>query len=89
MPSNMTDTKKAHPCGVCKTCGGITYRTESINQRCGRSPNGHRCSGKFANASRDIDWKSCTSCGGTGKQGDAPCIYCSGIGWNLSRPWIL
>lgn len=81
--------KKAHPCGVCKTCGGITYRSELINQRCGRNSNGHRCSGKFANASRDADWKSCTPCNGTGKLNGDPCIYCHGMGWNLVKPWSL
>ena len=85
----MSDAKKAHPFGVCKTCGGITYRLEFVNQRCGRSPNGHRCTGKFANASRDTDWKACVSCKGTGKIGSTPCIYCRGIGWNLIKPWSL
>lgn len=81
--------KKAHPLGVCKTCGGITYSAEVINKRCGRSPNGHRCSGRFANAARDSDWKVCSSCDGTGVQGKTACVYCRGIGWNLSKPWII
>jgi hypothetical protein len=78
-----------HPVGVCKKCGGITYRLESVNQRCGRSPHGHRCQGTFANASRPCYWKECTSCAGTGKTGSVPCIYCRGIGWTLARPWRL
>ncbi len=85
----MSEVKKAHPVGVCKTCGGITYNMQSVNLRCGRSPHGHRCSGKFANASRDSDWKACDPCGGSGKQGAAPCVYCRGIGWNLTKPWII
>ncbi len=87
--NGMSGTPKAHPLGVCKTCGGITYSTEAVNKRCGRSPNGHRCSGRFANASRDSDWKSCSSCGGSGAHGKTPCVYCRGIGWNLSKPWII
>jgi hypothetical protein len=82
-----TDPVKSHPLGVCRVCGAITYRKEAINQRCGRSPRGHRCSGTYATAARDAVWKRCTSCGGTGKQGGAPCIYCRGIGWSLARPW--
>lgn len=85
----MADTPKVHPLGVCKTCGGITYSAEAVNKRCGRSPHGHRCSGKFANAARDSDWKACASCGGTGTHGKTPCVYCRGIGWNLTKPWIL
>ncbi len=91
----MTDTIKPHPLGVCKLCGAITYRKESLNQPCGRSPHGHRCSGSFSTASRDAGWKSCASCSGTGKgkqdqgQESAPCIYCQGIGWNLAKPWSL
>lgn len=81
--------RKLRPLGVCKTCGGLTYRAEFINNRCGRSPHGHRCSGTFTNASRDTDWKECVSCRATGKIGSAPCIYCSGIGWSLARPWSL
>ena len=83
----MTDAKKPQPVGVCKTCGGITYRTETINQRCGRSPKGHRCSGTFANASRPVDWKECTACSGTGKHSGGVCPYCRGIGWALAKPW--
>jgi hypothetical protein len=85
----MTDTIKQHPLGVCKLCGAITYRKESVNQPCGRSLRGHRCSGTFAIASRDAGWKQCTSCSGTGKQDAASCIYCQGIGWNLAKPWSL
>lgn len=83
----MTDAVKNHPLGVCRACGAITYRKEFINQRCVRSPRGQRCSGTFATAVRDSIWKRCTSCGGTGKQGAAPCVYCRGIGWSLARPW--
>ena len=89
----MTDAIKPHPLGVCKLCGAITYRKESLNQPCGRSPRGHRCGGSYSVASRDAGWKSCTSCSGTGKgkqeQGSAACIYCQGIGWNLAKPWRL
>jgi hypothetical protein len=85
----MTDAIKQHPLGVCKVCGAITYRKESLNQRCVRTPRGHRCSGSYAVASRDAVWKQCASCGGTGKQGEVSCIYCRGIGWNLAKPWSL
>jgi hypothetical protein len=91
-PSEQPDTntdKKKHPVGVCKTCGGITYRMETINHRCGRSPNGRRCQGTFANASRTVDWKECVTCRGTGKTGGQPCPYCRGIGWSLAKPWSL
>jgi hypothetical protein len=77
--------KKMHPVGVCGSCHGITYRTEAINQRCGRSPHGRRCTGIFKNASGGSDWKECTPCKGTGKQEARPCAYCSGIGWNFVR----
>jgi DnaJ-class molecular chaperone len=87
--ADATAAKKMHPVGVCKTCGGITYRKETINQRCGRSPNGHRCHGIFANASRAVDWKECVTCRGTGKTGGQPCLHCRGIGWSLAKPWIL
>jgi DnaJ-class molecular chaperone len=85
----VSDAKKMRPLGVCKTCGGITYRMESINQPCGRNSHGHRCSGTVANATRDAGWKLCVSCSGTGKLADVPCIYCHGIGWNLTKPWSL
>ena len=85
----MTDTIKSHPLGVCKVCGAITYRKESVNQPCGRRQLGHCCSGTFANATRDVGWKTCVSCSGTGKLGTALCIYCRGIGWNLAKPWSL
>jgi hypothetical protein len=81
--------KKPHPVGVCKSCGGLTYHMASINQRCGRSPKGQRCTGKFSNASRDGDWRECASCKATGKIGSQPCIYCLGIGWSLTKPWSL
>ena len=83
----VTDAIKPHPLGVCKICGGITYRREAVNQRCARTPRGHRCSGTVAVAIRDACWKQCASCSGTGKLGGAPCTYCRGIGWNLARPW--
>jgi hypothetical protein len=85
----MNGAKKAHPVGVCKICGGITYRTEKINERCGRSPRGHRCRGTFSNASRAVDWKECTACGGTGKSASAFCHCCGGVGWTLAKPWSL
>ena len=86
----MIDAVKKHPLGVCKVCGAITYRKEAINRPCERSPRGHnRCSGTYAIASRDAGWKQCASCGGTGKQGAVPCIYCQGLGWNLAKPWSL
>jgi hypothetical protein len=88
-PAAPATGKRQHPVGVCKTCGGLTFRMESINERCGRSPRGHRCSGSFANASRDADWKECVSCKATGKIGAAPCIYCKGVGWSLAKPWSL
>jgi hypothetical protein len=88
-PTTAEKGKKLRPVGVCKTCGGLTYRTESINDRCGRSPHGHRCTGTFSNASREIDWKECVSCHATGKLGSAACIYCRGIGWSLAKPWVL
>jgi len=81
----MADPKKLHPVGVCTTCHGITYRVEAIDQRCGRSPQGRRCRGTFANASRDMDWKECTACSGTGKYDARPCPYCRGIGWSFAR----
>jgi len=82
-----THVAKPHPLGVCKSCGGITYRKEEVGKRCVRTPRGSRCSGIFAVATRDACWKQCTSCGGTGKLGGAPCTYCRGIGWNLAKPW--
>lgn len=85
----MSDTAKPHPLGVCKACGAITYRKESVNQRCIRSRRGARCSGIVAVATRDACWKQCASCSGTGKRGDAACTYCRGIGWNLAKPWSL
>lgn len=83
----MNVAKKPAPVGVCKTCGGITYRRESINQRCGRSPRGQRCTGTISNASRPNMWKPCTACGATGKLDAGLCPYCRGIGWNLAKPW--
>lgn len=88
-PLLATNAVKPHPLGVCKACGGITYRKEAVNQRCGRTPRGHRCSGIVAVATRDACWKQCTSCSGTGKLGAVPCTYCRGIGWNLAKPWSL
>jgi hypothetical protein len=87
----MTDAIKQHPLGVCKVCGAITYRRESLNQRCVRTPRGHRCSGRYANAARDAVWKQCASCSGSGSgnRDAAPCIYCRGVGWNLAKPWSL
>jgi len=85
----MSNAAKPHPVGVCKACGGITYRKEFVNQRCIRTPRGTRCSGIVAVATRDACWKQCTSCNGTGKRGDVPCTYCRGIGWNLAKPWSL
>ncbi len=81
----MLATKKPHPVGVCKKCHGITYRTEAIGQRCGRSPQGKRCPGVFKNATGDADWKECTACKGTGKYEARLCPFCSGIGWNFVR----
>jgi hypothetical protein len=83
----MPGLKKMHPVGVCRKCHGITYRVEAINQRCGRSPQGRRCSGTFANASRAANWKECAACGGTGKAGAKLCVYCRGIGWSLIKSW--
>lgn len=85
--AHVPDAVKSHPLGVCRTCGGITYRKEIINQRCVRTPRGQRCSGTIATAVRDSIWKRCPSCGGTGKQDAAPCVFCRGIGWSLARPW--
>jgi len=81
----MLTPKKMHPVGVCKACHGITYRTEAIDQRCGRSPHGRRCHGVFKNASNHADWKECKGCAGTGKQDARACPYCNGIGWNFVR----
>lgn len=81
----MLATKKMHPVGVCKKCHGITYRTEAIDQRCGRSPQGKRCRGVFKNATNDSDWKECTACKGSGKYEARLCPFCSGIGWNFVR----
>ena len=44
----MSNAAKPHPVGVCKACGGITYRKEFVNQRCIRTPRGTRCSGIVA-----------------------------------------
>lgn len=87
--SPVSEPVKPHPLGVCKACGAITYRRESVNQRCIRDRRGTRCSGIVAAAIRDACWKQCTSCNGTGKRGDIPCTYCRGIGWNLAKPWSL
>lgn len=83
------EAAKPHPLGVCKACGAITYRKESVGQRCIRIRRGTRCSGIVAIATRDACWKQCTSCNGTGKRDTAPCTYCRGIGWNLAKPWSL
>jgi hypothetical protein len=82
----MLTTKKMHPVGICSLCHGITYRTEAIDQRCGRSPNGRRCRGAFKNASRDADWKECTACSTSGTYETRQCPFCNGIGWHFIRP---
>jgi DnaJ-class molecular chaperone len=89
IPQPATDAVKPHPLGICKVCGGITYRKEAVGKRCERDRRGQRCSGTVAVASRDACWKLCASCGGTGKLGAAPCTYCRGIGWNLAKPWSI
>ena len=88
-PQPATDAAKPHPLGICKVCGGITYRKEAVGKRCERDRRGQRCSGTVAVASRDACWKQCASCGGTGKRADVPCTYCRGIGWNLAKPWSI
>lgn len=85
----MNGARKPCPVGVCKVCGGVTYRLGFVNQRCGRGPQGRRCKGIFANASRAVDWKECLSCAGTGRLDATACPYCRGIGWLLARPWGL
>ena len=82
----MPKQKKAHPVGICKVCHGITYRDEAVNQRCGSSPRGKRCTGVFSSARSHSDWKECTACAGTGKFDARLCVYCSGVGWNFVRP---
>ena len=77
--------KKMHPVGVCRACHGITYRTDAINQRCGRSPQGRRCRGVFKSAQNDADWKECTACTGSGKYEARLCPFCNGIGWHFMK----
>jgi hypothetical protein len=81
----MLTTKKLHPVAVCRMCHGITYRTEAINQRCGRSPRGRRCRGVFRSAVNEGDWKECTACAATGKYEERQCPFCDGIGWHFMK----
>jgi RNA polymerase subunit RPABC4/transcription elongation factor Spt4 len=78
-------TKKLRPVGVCSLCHAVTYKTETINQRCGRSPNGRRCRGEFKAATREVGWKACTSCEQTGVFESRSCPFCNGVGWHLMR----
>jgi hypothetical protein len=81
----MLTVKKPHPVAICASCFAVTYRAEATDQRCARSPHGRRCRGVFKSAARDVDWKECVECGGTGKRAEAACPYCNALGWHFVR----
>jgi len=78
--------KLSPPLAVCTRCRAYTRAVQSINERCPNHVGGKRCKGVFRSALGKGDWKECSTCEATGRDGDGRCPPCEGFGWIFIRP---
>jgi hypothetical protein len=78
----MRQEKLAKPSGVCSICAALTSERRLLNQRCGGTFNGRRCSGIYKSATGRV-WDQCDPCGATGRVGSQACRACLAFGWKM------
>jgi len=77
------------PVAKCTKCGKLSWRAESINQRCSEWAGKKRCQGVFRSRINDGDWEECPDCNAKGRINEVRCRRCDGVGWEDTRHYCI